>query len=211
MKNLCLGLLASLDTPEVRELIHTQITEAGVATDRLRAFGLYLNSSAPDRVAVMETFEAEASGHPVSWEAYLAAVGGCSAPDTVTLIRRAAASPLFRINQVNDHRALYGAFAANRKISLETAEGRELFGEILVRLAPVNQYSTVNLLRAFGAVDLMEPDNHVPLIETLVSVQENLRSADLPVVKNTMKRILARSPVAVKAYETVHGPVPKEP
>jgi aminopeptidase N len=205
LKNRCLGLLAMLDTPEIHDMIRAQINGGGVATDRLWAFGLYLNSTAPDRLNILESFEQESSTHPVAWEACLAAVGGCSAPDVVSLIRAAESLPSFRINQVNDHRALYGSFAANRKMSLENSNGRELFGEILVRLAPINQNSTVNLLRAFGAVDLMEPVFHVPLVELLIAVRDDLDPGRFPVIQNTIRRLLIGSPIAVRAYEKTHG------
>jgi aminopeptidase N len=207
LKNTCLGLLATLDTAEIHEIIQAQIKGNGVATDRFRAFSLYLNSTAADRLNIVESFEQESAIHPVSWEACLAAIGGCSAPDVVALIRQVESLPAFRITQVNDHRALYGAFAANRKMSLETSEGRNLLREILVRLAPVNQNSAMNLLRAFGAVDLMDPVVHVPLVEVLVSIRDALDPEKFPVIQNTIRRLLIGAPNAVKAYEKTHGPI----
>jgi aminopeptidase N len=204
LKNRCLGLLATLDTPDIHEMIRAQINGPGVATDRLWALGLYLNSTAPDRKNILESFEQSSSVHPVSWEACLGTVGGCSAPDVIYLIRVAASSPSFRITQVNDHRALYGAFAANRKMSLETPDGRELLQEVIIGLAPVNQNSTVSLLRAFGAIDMMDPAFHVPLIELLVTVRDTLDPGVFPVIQNTIKRLLVGAPVAVKAWEMVH-------
>jgi len=209
LKNRCLGLLATIDSPGVWRMIRAQIDGNGVATDRLTAFNLYLNTTAPDRLAVMESFGSESSSHPVSWEAWLAAVGGCSSPDVISLIRKAESLPAFQITQVNDHRALFGAFAANRKISLETPEGRDFFREVLMRLAPVNQNSTVSLLRAFGAVDQMDPAFHVPLVEMLVTVRENLDHGEFPVVRNTIRRLLLGAPMAVKTYETLHGRLPE--
>jgi aminopeptidase N len=207
LKNICLALVATLDTPDIHTAIRSQLGTGSVATDRLRAFSLYLHSTAPDRLAVMESVGNEAAGHPVSWEAYLAAVGGCSAPDAVALIRRAGKSPSFRMNQVNDHRALYGSFAANRKVSLQTREGRELLGEILIALAPVNQNSVVSMLRAFGAIDLMEEEYHVPLIGLLVTVRDRLDPEQHAVVHHTIRRLLIGAPVAVRAYEAMHGPL----
>ncbi len=207
LKNICLALLSTLDTPEIHACIRSQLATGPVATDRLRAFSLYLQSTAPDRLEVMASVGTEAAAHPVSWEAYLAAVGGCSAPDAVALIRRAGNHPAFRMNQVNDHRALYGSFAANRKISLQTTEGRDLFAEILRVLAPVNQNSVVSLLRAFGAIDLMEEEYHVPLINLLVSVRNQLDPGTSPVVLHTIRRLLAGAPRAVRAWEAIHGPL----
>jgi aminopeptidase N len=197
LKNRCLGILSLLDTPDVHEMIRAQINANGVASDSFSAFIMYLNTTAPDRMDILGSFERASATHPVSWEAFLSAVGGCSAPDVVSMIRKAASLPTFRITQVNDHRALYGAFAANRKISLETPGGRDLFREILVRLAPVNQNSTVGFLRAFDAVDLMDPAFHVPLVELLVDVRNALDPDTTPIVRNTIKRLLLGAPVIV--------------
>jgi aminopeptidase N len=205
VKNRCLALLATLDTPGIHALIRAQINGGGVASDRLWAFGLYLNSSASDRLTILETFEQASSTHPVSWEACLAAIGGCSAPDVVSLIRGAESSPAFRVSQVNDHRALYGAFASNRKMSLETVEGRDLFREILLNLAPVNQNSTVSLLRSFGAIDLMDPVFHIPIVNLLVTVRDALDPGEFPVILHTIKRLLLGAPNAVHAYELKLG------
>jgi len=205
LKNRCLGLLATLDTPDVHGMLRAQINGPGVATDRLWAFGLYLNSTAPERNNILESFEQSSFVHPVSWEACLGAIGGSSAPDVVSLIRLTSSSPSFRITQVNDHRALYGAFAANRKMSLETQEGRELLQEVLINLAPVNQNSTVSLLRAFGAIDMMNPVFREPLVELLVTVRDTLDPGEFPLIRNTIKRLLIGAPVAVKSWETIHG------
>jgi aminopeptidase N len=156
----------------------------------------------------MESFGAEALKHPVSWEGYLAVIGGCSAPDAITIIRKAASSPAFQIKQVSDHRALYGSFAANRKVSLETPEGRELLGEIIRDLAPVNQNSVVSLLRSFGAIDQMEETFHLPLIGLLAGLGESQSWEEMPAIGNTIRRLIAGAPRARHAYEEEHGPIP---
>ncbi|HWR24969.1 MAG TPA: M1 family metallopeptidase, partial [Methanosarcina sp.] len=58
-KNICLSVLATLDTPDIHALIKQQFETATSATDRLSAFAAYLNSSAPDKVEVLRVFEAE--------------------------------------------------------------------------------------------------------------------------------------------------------
>lgn len=207
LKNICLALLSTLDTPEIHSLIRAQIFMGAVAMDRMRAFSLYMNSSASDRIEIMEEVGKAAAVHPVSWEAYLGAVGGCSAPDAVTLIQRVEKLSIFDISQVNEHRALYGSFASNRKISLQTAEGRVLFGEILQKLASVNHNSVISLLRAFDAVDLMEGEYHEPLIDLLISFRNGLAPDQQAVILHTIQRLLVGAPLAVQAWESMHGPV----
>ncbi len=75
LKNRCLGILSLLDTPEIRDIIRAQLDGNGVASDRFSAFAMYLNSTAPDRINILESFERVSSAHPVSWEAFLSAVG----------------------------------------------------------------------------------------------------------------------------------------
>ena len=58
-KNICLSILATLDTPDIHAMIKQQFETATCATDRLSAFSAYMDSSAPDKVEVLRAFEAE--------------------------------------------------------------------------------------------------------------------------------------------------------
>jgi aminopeptidase N len=206
-KNVCLEILASLDTDEVHRLIAGQFGESDAATDRLAAFRLYLESSAPDRLAVLEAFEAESSGHPVSWEAFLAAVSGSDSKDLVALLRRIESSDAFQVEQANQQRALFGRFALNRKQSLENEEGRAYLTEVLLKLAPVNEYSTVQALDAFAFIDRMEERYHLPVVKILADLLESLDPKRNPSVYNTARRLLLGAPVALQAYEDEHGAI----
>ncbi|MDD2439134.1 MAG: M1 family metallopeptidase [Methanosarcinaceae archaeon] len=207
-KNVCLEILASLDTPEIQKLIKQQFEAASCATDKLAAFAAYLNSSAPDKSELLETFEAEAKQNLVSWEAFLAVIGRNSSPESVAFIRRAESSEAFRIEQANDQRALYGSFACNRKIALQTEEGRAFMEETLTKLAAVNEYSTVNMLNAFADLDKMEEKYHEPLAKILVGLLEKLEPEQNPSVYNRSKKLLLGAPKALKAYENAHGKIP---
>ena len=105
----------------------------------------------------------------MSWENFLAVIAGNSSPDVLDLISRVEHSDSFRIEQANDQRALYGRFALNRKKSLQTEKGRSFLQKTLLRLAPINEHSTVSMLRVFGALDLMEEADQVPLVGILAA------------------------------------------
>lgn len=206
-KNICLGVLATLDTPDIHALIKQQFETATCATDRLSAFAAYLNSSAPDKIGVLRAFEAESKQNLVAWEAFLAVIGNNSSVDAVELVREMERSEAFRIEQTNDQRALYGSFARNRKKSLQTEEGRALFAEILRKLAPVNEYSTVNLLNAFANIDQMEVKYHIPLVKILADLLGELDFQKFPSIYNRIRKLLLGAPKAVKAYEVEHGEI----
>lgn len=206
-KNVCLGVLATLDTPEIHGLIIQQFETATCASDRLAAFAAYMNSSAPDKMELLAAFEAKSRQNLVTWEAFLGVTGSNSSPEVVELVRRAESSKAFRIEQANDQRALYGSFARNRKKALQTEEGRAFMEEALLKLAAVNEYSTVNMLNAFADIDRMEEKYHEPLVKILASLLEKLDSEKYPSVYNRSKKLLLGAPVALKAYEARHGKV----
>ncbi|MDD1657811.1 MAG: M1 family metallopeptidase [Methanomicrobiales archaeon] len=209
VKNVSLDALALLDTPDVHDLLRHQFQESPAATDRMVAFRLLLESSARDRMAIFDRFMGESARHPVAWEAFLSSVAGASCPDLTDLVRRAEASPAFRIEQANDQRALHVRFAMNRKVSLETPEGRVLLAEILRRLAPVNETSTVRALQAMAHLDRMDAVHHVPLVVLLVDCLRSLDRETQATVFRTVQRLLLGAPAAVAAYEAVHGKIPE--
>ena len=177
------------------------------ATDRLTAFGLLMNSSSPDRRRILASFEKESSTHPVSWENFLSVIGGLDSKDVVEIISRVEQSDKFRIEQTNDQRALYGRFAMNRKRSLQTESGRAFLQKTIRNLAEINEYTTVSLLHAFDALDLMEEEYHVPLVGILASLLAELDPVTAPSVYNTARRILLGSPAAVVHYEQAVGAI----
>jgi Aminopeptidase N len=207
VKNTCLSALSTLDTPAVHDIIREQFQTARNATDKLSAFSYYLNSSAPDRIQLMQAFQKEAEKHPVSWEAFLRVIGSGSSNDVFDLVRQVESSGSFRIEQANDQRALYGSFAFNRKRSLQTEKGRELLGDIVLRLAEVNEYSTVGILNVLANIDRMEDEYHIPLVGMMVGFLNRLDKDHTPSVYNRIRKILLNTPKAVKSYEAVNGKI----
>jgi aminopeptidase N len=204
-KNICLDILLTLDTPDIHTLIKQQFETATCATDRLSAFAAYLNSSAPDKTELLRAFEAESKQNLVAWEAFLVAIGSNNSADAVEMVRETERSKTFRIEQANDQRALYGGFAHNRKKSLQTEEGRALLAELLRKLAPVNEYSTVNMLNAFANIDHMEAKYHVPLVKILADLLEQIDAQKYPSVCNRIKQLLLGAPKAVEEYIKEYG------
>jgi aminopeptidase N len=207
VKNRCLSVLATLDTPSVHDLIREQFETAQNATDKLSAFSFYLESSAPDRIQVMQAFQKQAEKHPVSWEAFLRVIGSISRDDVFDLVRQVESSGAFRIEQANDQRALYGSFASNRKRSLQTEKGRKLLTEIVLKLAEVNEYSTVSILNVLANIDRMEEEYHIPLVEMMVGFLDRLDPDRTPSVYNRIRKILLNTPNAVKRYEDINGKI----
>ena len=208
IKNMALAVLSRLDTPDIHQRIRDQFKTSLNATDKLTAFGLYMDSSAADRQEMLDSFEQESGKNPVSWENFLLVIAMNSSPEVLDLIKRVEHSDAFRIEQANDQRALYGRFALNRKISLQTEPGRSFLQKTLLRLAGVNEYSTVSMLRVFGPLDEMEAADRVPVAGILARLLSDLDPGKTPSVYNTARRILAGAPRAVSEYEREMGEIP---
>lgn len=198
VKNAALALLSELDVAEVHKLIKKQFTAADCATDKVVAFSLYINSSAADKMKLLDQYQKVAQKNLVSWESFLSCVAGNNSKDALDIIRKVEESKSFRIEQANDQRALYCRFAMNRKRSLLTAEGRKYLRESLLKLAPINEYSAGHMLNVFGNIDQIDRKHRAPLVRVLMEVKEKLDRDELPSVVNTIERILAGSPKGVK-------------
>jgi len=207
-KNVCLGILASLDSPEVHGLIKQQFEDATCASDKLAAFAAYLDSSAPDKVDVLRAFEAESKQNLVAWEAFLGVIARSSSADAVELVREMERSEAFRIEQANDQRALYANFARNRKKSLQTEEGRTFMAETLRKLAPVNEYSSVHMLNTFADIDLMEKEYRLPLAKLLADLLADLDPESVPSVYNRARKLLLGNKKSLGEYESEYGKIP---
>jgi aminopeptidase N len=207
VKNTALAILSTLDSPSVHQLIKNQLAASPFETDRLVAFSAYLNSSAPDRKEIFASIMAESRKDPITWETFLSVIGSTSSPDIVALMKEAETSAAFHIEQTTNQRGLYGSFALNRKISLETEGGRAYFLAILNRLARINEFTTIGLLRTFAAIDYMHDEHHVPLIGMLVTLMQACCPEQSPGICNTTRRIILGSPVALASYEKKFGTV----
>ncbi|WNY26814.1 M1 family metallopeptidase [Methanolapillus ohkumae] len=205
VKNNALRLLSTLDTPEIHGHIKRQFLTATNATDRLVAFSAWLNSSAPEKKELTFIYMEECKKDLVAWESFLATVAGTDSPDCLDMVQLIEKDPAFRIEQANDQRALYGTFARNRKYSLQTPEGLEFLKSTIIRMASINEYSTVGLLNAFSAIDKMEIQYHVPLVTALDEIAESIDPEKSPSVYNRIKKLLVGAPNAVRAYEIEHN------
>jgi aminopeptidase N len=208
VKNVALATLATLDTPRIHAMIKAQYDHPVSATDRSVAMGLYLDSSAPDRMEFLKSAGDEAAKSPVSFEVFLGTAAGNSSQEAVKIVQAAEDLPAFRLEQADHQRALFGRFAMNRKVSLQTQEGREFLTRSLIRLAKVNEYSTVMALQALSSIDGTDREYLVPVAKILADLLASTDQKKTPSVYNTTRRLLKGSPKALAAYEAQYGPVP---
>ncbi|HJJ40730.1 MAG TPA: aminopeptidase N C-terminal domain-containing protein, partial [Methanocorpusculum sp.] len=189
VRNLILTILAALDSADVQELISTQYHTAESATVRLSALSLYLSSSAADRRELLVEELARSASHPLAFENCIAAAAN-TARDTVSYLRMIEESPMFHIEQAGEARALYLRFAQNRKVSLETEEGREFLAESIIRLAKVNAYITTGMLSVFSHMHEAEETERAVQRNLLSRIAERVSAKESPAVYQTLQQIM---------------------
>ena len=189
VRNLILTILAALDSADVQELISTQYHTAESATVRLSALSLYLSSSAADRRELLAEELARSASHPLAFENCIAAAAN-TARDTVSYLRMIEESPMFHIEQAGEARALYLRFAQNRKVSLETEEGREFLAESIIRLAKVNAYITTGMLSVFSHMHEAEETERAVQRNLLSRIAEGVSAKESPAVYQTLQQIM---------------------
>lgn len=205
VKNTALLFIAAVDTPEVHDILVRQYKEGTTATDRVTALSHIIHSRYAKRAAVIHDFYETSRNNPVAWETYLGSLADIASAADIGFIRDAAVSESFNLRMANDQRALFGRFAQNKKISLETPEGRALFEEILCTLAPVNEYRTVTMLAVFGNLDQMKQEHQAPLIAILLHLLDATDPQTTPSVYHTVRRVVAASPAATAVWERETG------
>ncbi len=205
VKNHVLSILSASDTPDVLDIIRSQIFNSNNATDRSKAFATWLNCSAPDKLEVFEKVMIKSKRDPVLYESFLSAVSSSYSIDTIELMEFIEKDSSFRIEQSNDQRALYVSFSRNRKLSIQTAKGINFLVERIIKLAPINEYNTVEMLNAFSSIDCMNRIDRLSLFHSLVHIYRNVDPKKCPAVSNRIKKLILGSPVALKEYERSTG------
>ncbi len=201
MKNLVLSLLASLDTKDVLDILKKQLENATNATDKNAAMALYLNSTASDKLELLEKFKTEAQEHLVSWESFLRIVGSNNSSDAIAIMKKIEQDSHFRIEQSNDQRGLCLSFAANRKKSVLTQEGLAYLTEMMIRISKLNEYTGFHFLAAFGDLEKMDLQDQIAMVGALSAIKAALSKKEQPSVVNNIDRILKGCPKAVKAWK----------
>jgi aminopeptidase N len=164
--------------------------------------GLYLNSSAPDKLVELDIFKKEAEKHLVAWENFLRIVGNSNSADAIEVMKKIEKDPHFRIEQSNELHSLYLTFAANRKKSLLTPEGREYLKEIMIAVSKLNEYTGFILLSAFNDLNNLNSEDQVALVDVLYAVRNSLSKKECASVYNNIQRILKKCPKAVAAWKS---------
>ncbi len=207
VKGLALALLARSEKEEIYELIKEEFFKGKAASERNLAAGLYLDGKAKDRMEFFKEFEKYGKENLVRWEVFLAITSSCDSDDVIDLIKYITSLPEFRIDQANDQRTTYMRFGFNKRKSLLTDEGRNFVKESIIKLAPVNEYTTTIMLSIFSHIDFLDKEPMIKGYQTVKEIYDTVDKEKYPMVSNSAKKILLKSEKARTEYENKFGKI----
>lgn len=196
VRNGILSIMCEVSDKDMAEKVWSEVKDqfdhASGATDRIAALSLYANSGRSDVVEYLMSKLEWASENLVRWETYLGVVSRIpDAENLIGAVKEIMKSEAFDMNQSSHQRSLLVGFAMNKKVSLETVEGRTFLSEVILKLAQVNEFTTLHILNMLGqAKDMsLEIKSEVMvLVDNLLEEFED-RELKLPSVMNNLKNI----------------------
>ncbi|CAK0771370.1 aminopeptidase N [Azospirillaceae bacterium] len=139
LKAVCLGYLMVLDETDVYAMCLKQYRESQTMTDVMSALGFLINSSAPERLEVLENFYQKWAHDPLVVNKWLNLQAGSFRKDTLGTVRRLLGHPGFDFRNPNKVYALIGGFGANQlRFHAANGDGYRFLADQVLLLDPMN-------------------------------------------------------------------------
>jgi aminopeptidase N len=171
LKATLLRPMIEANTPEIHKLAEDHFHNAWNLSDKVSALAIISQSEHPRREELFaEAFELW-KDNLNGYSNYLALVSGGIHDDVFDDIKREEERASFLIEHPNHARALY--LGMSNKV-LWTERGIEWFIETIIKLAPINSYTTGILLSTFEHVQKMPDDIRPAVIKALETLRDQI-------------------------------------
>jgi aminopeptidase N len=123
LKNLCLGLLMTLDNSAHHALATHQFRVANNMTDVLAALVSLAHTDCADRREVLQAFEQSWTHEPLVMDKWFSAQATSPLPGTLAEVRELMQHPAFNLTNPNKARSLIGGFARGNPLNFHAPDG----------------------------------------------------------------------------------------
>jgi len=151
LRNLALGYLMELETPEIRARCLAQLRKADNMTDSMAALIALANCDCPERPEGLDWFYTRWRDEPLVVDKWFSTQASSRLPGALAEVRRLLAHPAFDLRNPNKVRALIGAFCQGNHAGFHAADGSgyAFAAEQVITLDPLNPQVAARLARAF--------------------------------------------------------------
>ena len=151
LRNVCLGYLMELETPEVRQQCLAQFELADNMTDQSAALTALAQCDCPERRTALAAFQARFQDEPLVLDKWFAIQAGSRLPGTLQEVKALLDHPAFEISNPNKVRALIGTFCHANHAGFHAGDGSgyAFAADQIIAIDPLNPQVAARLARAF--------------------------------------------------------------
>ncbi len=151
LRNLALGFLMELETPEIQSLALTQLKDADNMTDAMAALSALANSDCAERIEALRWFYDKWRDEPLVVDKWLAVQASSRLPATLAEVKSLLTHPAFDMRNPNKVRAVIGAFCQGNHVRFNAADGSgyAFAAEQVIALDPHNAQVAARMARSF--------------------------------------------------------------
>ena len=169
LKNVCLGYLSELNTPEVIQLCSKQFKKHGNMTDVVGALGVLTHIDCPERESAFHEFEMKWNHNTVVMDKWFTLQAISNLPETLQKVRELTGHPAYDAKNPNKIRALISAFSRFNQLCFHRADGSgyEFLAEQVLKLDPLNPQTAARLVTVFNNWKKFEENNKTKMKDRL--------------------------------------------
>jgi len=151
LRNLALGFLLELETPELHALALTQLKDADNMTDAMAALSALANSECAERIEALRWFYDKWQDEPLVVDKWFAVQASSRLPETLAEVQALLKHPAFDMRNPNKVRAVIGAFCQGNHVRFNAADGSgyAFAAEQVIALDPHNAQVAARMARSF--------------------------------------------------------------
>ena len=150
MRNLCLGYLAELNTPDVRAQALAQLQTTDNMTDQYAALSVLCMNDTPERKQALDAFHAQWKDEALVVDKWLLVQAQSRLPNALAEVQALTQHPSFDIKNPNKVYALIRAFGANHaRFHAADGSGYRFIAEQIITLDALNPQVASRIARCF--------------------------------------------------------------
>jgi aminopeptidase N len=173
LKNLALGYLMELETPNVIALCEEQFSRADNMTDAIAALGLLANCDCPQRLPALEAFHARWRDEPLVLDKWFAVQAGSRLPGTLARVKELLVHPAFDLKVPNKVYALIRSFSANHvRFHAADGGGYAFLADQVLALDRLNPQVAARMARGFDRWTRFDPGRRAHARTVLERIRE---------------------------------------
>jgi aminopeptidase N len=150
LRNICLGYLAELDTPQVRSQAMQQFKSADNMTDQFAALAVLCMNESAERTQALDAFHKQWKHEALVIDKWLSVQAQSRLPSALSEVQALTQHPSFDIKNPNKVYALIRGFGANH-VHFHAADGSgyRFIGEQMLALDAINPQVASRIARCF--------------------------------------------------------------